>query len=146
MKTPSGIELAHDDHGLTEPHLRFIDTLLSDWDGSFTILHVDMPDGCPALPSALYGPAAGDKVVTEGEVSYEKRGNRPGPSRLIDRPSRPCRKMVLIAGPGREGPIIYTAFGSPVRAPREWWDSSMLPHEALESASFWMEHALGDKA
>jgi len=146
MQTPNGITIAHADHGLTEEHLTFIDTLLVGWDGSFTILHVEMPESCPALQSALYGPAAGDNRVLEGEVTYEKRNGRPGPSRLIDRPTRPCRMLVLIAGPGNEEGIVYTAYGSPVVAPREWWDSGMKPHEAIEAATFWNGHALSREA
>lgn len=142
MLTPAGNTIAHDDHGLEPCHLTLIDAALDGWDGSFLMLHLEIPEDCPPLLSALYGPAAGDPPVGEDAVEYEKRNERPGPSRLVSLPHRPARKMVLIAGPGSDGPIIYTAYGSPVIAPREWWDSSMKPHEALESAKFWSEHAL----
>jgi hypothetical protein len=141
-RTPGGHLLAHDDHGLEPCHLAFIDTTLEGWDGSFLMVHLDMPEECTPLLSALYGPAAGDAAVGEDEVEYEKRGTRPGPSRLVERPHRPVQMMVLIAGPGNDGPIIYTAYGSPVQAPREWWDSGMKPLEAMAAAKFWSEHAL----
>jgi len=140
--TPAGLSLAHADHGLAEAHLALIDSLLAEWDGSFTLQLIEMPAECPALMSALYGPAAGDEPVSEDEVEYVKRGDRPGPSRLANLPPRPCRFMVLIAGPSDDGPVIYTAYGSPVIAPREWWDPSMKPYEAIVANTFWAQHAL----
>ena len=140
--TPAGFILAHDDHGLGVEHLSAVDDALKGWDGSLVKLVVPLPIGCPDLMSDLHGPAAGDEPVTEEEVTYERRGNRPGPSRRVDRPPRPCRSMVIIAGPGRDEPIIYTVYGGPAVSPREWWDSSMLPLETIEAATFWSEHAL----
>ena len=58
--TPNGIVLAHDDHGLNADHLSFIDTALADWDGSFLIQVLSLPDTCESLPSALYGPSVGE--------------------------------------------------------------------------------------
>jgi|TARA_R110001583_G_scaffold53441_3_gene164843 hypothetical protein len=145
MRTPNGIAFFHDDHGLGPEHLLLIDTLLSDWDGSFIGLHVTMPEDCPSLPSDLHGPSAGDDPITEDEVEYVTRANRAGPSRLVSRESRPCREMVLIAGPGRspgDEPLIYTAYGSQVVAPREPWDKSMNDEERAEARAFWSEHAL----
>lgn len=155
MKTPNGIILGHADHGLGPKHLEFIDTLLEGWDGNFKMLHVDMPEECSDLLSALYGPEAGDEPVTEDEVLYKKRNGRPGPSRLVNRPPRPCRKMVIIAGPTGKmvdevwipgEPLIYTAYGSPTVAPREWWDAGMNPLEAIVAATFWSKHALSVEA
>jgi len=155
-KTPDGHIIAHDDHGLTAEHLAFIDTLLTDWDGSFVILHKEMPKDCPDLMSALYGPSAGDYPVHGGnkkdifsmcyprnlDIRYRKRGNRRGKSRLlVGFSERPCRKMVVIAGPGRDEPIIYTAYGSPVVAPREPWDART-DEERKECEAFWGVHAL----
>lgn len=141
-KTPAGIVVAHADHGLGAEHLAFIDEVLAEWDGSFRVFVVDLPDNCSDLTSALYGPAAGDDPIGEDQVTYERRGNRPGPSRLIDAPHRPVRRMILIAGPGRDEPMIYTAYGGQSASPREWWDSGMKPREAIEAAQFWSEHAL----
>jgi len=144
-RTPAGLQIAHADHGLEPQHLAFIDTALEGWDGSFKILLVQMSPECPDLSSALYGPSAGDAAISDDEVAYEKRGKRPGPSRLIDKPHRPCRGMVIIVGPMPAGPpLVYTAYGtqSSMVSPREWWDSGMKPHEAIESATFWSQHAL----
>ena len=143
--TPNGIVIAHDDHDLKTEHLEFIDESLSDWDGSFMIKVLALPEDCPSLPSALYGPTAGDEPVTEDRVTYEKRNNRPGPSRLIDAPMRPARNMVVIGMRVEDGTLmLFTAYGtqSDTPSPREWWDAGMKPHEAVEAAKFWSEHAL----
>lgn len=134
--------LLHADHGLDDAHKAFVQEVLEDWDGSFTLRVVDLPAHLNDLPSGLYGPEAGDAPVREDEVVYEVRGNRKGPSRLIDLPPRPVRRMVIVAGPGRDEPVVYTAYGSPVAAPREPWDPSMNEAEKAESEAFWAQHAL----
>lgn len=144
--TPGGRLVFHADHDLGAEHFAVIDSWLGiDWDGQFKIGVIDLPDDCPDLLSALYGPMAGDDPIPESEVTYEKRGGRPGPSRMIDKPMRWCRKMVVVAGPAAGGKgAVYTAYGTQasVPSPREWWDSSMMPHEALEACRTWMDHAL----
>ena len=145
MKTPNGIVIAHDDHDLQPEHLAVIDEALADWDGSFMIRVLQLPESCPSLPSALYGPTAGDAPITEEQVTYEKRNDRPGPSRLIDAPMRPARNLVLIGMQVEDGTmLLFTAYGtqSDTPSPREWWDASMTPRAAMEAAKFWNEHAL----
>lgn len=142
------IIIAHADHGLTPDHVTFVEAAAQAQSGFF-ILNMEMPDHLDDLPSALYGPSVGDEPITEDEVTYEKRNGRPGPSRLIDRPPRPARRMVIIGlDKGDEGIVIFTAYGtqSAEVAPREWWDTSMKPHEAAEAASFWSQHALAGGA
>ena len=143
--TPNGIVIAHDDHDLQPSHLAFIDEALADWDGSFMLRVLTLPEDCPSLPSALYGPTAGDAPVTEDRVTYEKRNGRPGPSRLIAAPMRPARNMVVIGMRVEDGTLmLFTAYGtqSATPSPREWWDAGMKPSEAIEAAQFWSEHAL----
>ena len=143
--TPNGIVIAHDDHDLQPEHLAFIDEALADWDGSFMLRVLTLPEGCPSLPSALYGPTAGDAPVTEDRVTYEKRNGRPGPSRLIAAPMRPARNMVVIGMRVEDGTLmLFTAYGtqSATPSPREWWDAGMKPSEAIDAAQFWSEHAL----
>jgi len=139
------VTIAHDDHGLSEAHEHWAKGQAQEQKGFF-ILNLEMPTTLPDLKSALYGPSVGDDPITEDSVSYERRNERPGPSRLIDKPQRPCRRMVIIGINAEDNPeiILFTAYGtqSETVAPREWWDSSMKPHEALESAKFWCEHAL----
>ena len=143
--TPDGIVIAHDDHGLQPEHLRFIDEALSDWDGSFLLTVLTLPGNCASLWCSLYGPSVGDEPVTEDQVTYEKRNNRPGPSRLIDAPVRMARNMVVCGMRVEDGTLmLFTAYGTQAEAPspREWWDSGMKPHEAIEAATFWSQHAL----
>ena len=143
--TPKGIKIAHDDHDLQAEHLAFIDEALAEWDGSFIIKVLPLPEDCPSLPSALYGPSAGDKPITEDLVKYERRNNRPGPSRLIVAPKRPARNMVVIGTRVQDGTLLlFTAYGtqSNTPSPREWWDAGMRPQEAIEAATFWSQHAL----
>ena len=142
QQTPNGLPVAHADHGLTKRHFEVIDEVISTFEvGSFVRIAVPLPDDAPALLSALYGPAAGDKVVTEDLVTYEKRNGRPGPSRLVERPHRSCRRLAII---GIAGKVIFTAYGTQALepSPREWWDTNMKPAETVEAARFWMDHAL----
>lgn len=141
-KTPNGVPVFHADHGLEDAHYAFIDTVLSMHEGFF-VATMPLPDHCPNLTSALYGPAAGDPPVTEEEVEYRVRNNRPGPSRLVNKPHRPCRNIVVVGIAGADAKV-FTAYGTQSEdpSPREWWDTSMKPLEAVESAQFWAEHAL----
>ncbi len=138
------VTIAHDDHGLTDEHVAFVEQEAMKQAGFFMV-NVEMPAELPDLTSGLYGPSVGDAPITEDEVSYEPRNGRPGPSRLIAKPERPCRRMVIIGlDKGEEGIIVFTAYGTQSEkiAPREWWDTSMKPQEAVEAATFWTEHAL----
>jgi hypothetical protein len=142
-KTPNGVPVFHADHGLTPEHLAFIDKVMEGCKGFF-ISVFPMPEELPDLQSALYGPSVGDAPVTDSEVVYEVRGNRPGPSRLLDRPTRPCRRIVVCGIADGAESKVFTAYGTQAQspAPREWWDSGMKPHEAVIAAQFWCEHAL----
>ena len=143
VSTPKGVPLFHADHGLDEAHLRLIDEVIAQKDGvGFFIEAVELPDSVGELMSALYGPAAGDDPVQESEVEYVVRNGRAGPSRMVNRPHRPVRTMIVIGIADHEKSRIFTAYGSHIAAPREWWDSTMKPHEAYEAAQVWMTHAL----
>ena len=145
MKTPNGIVIAHDDHDLQPEHLAVIDEALADWDGSFLRKVITLPEGCPSIPSALYGPSAGDYTITESQVTYEVRNKRPGPSRLIDAPTRPARNIAVVGMQVEDGTmLLFTAYGTQadIVSPREWWDPSMTPDECIEAAYWWKEHAL----
>lgn len=143
QETPNGIVVGHADHGLKEVHFELIDNAMHDWKGEFRIMTVGIPEGIDKVPSAIYGPSAGDEPVQENEVFYERRGNRYGPSRLIKAPYRMIDTIIVIAGPGAEGEsLIYTAYGGPSPAPHEWWDKNLKPREAMKAATFWSVHAL----
>jgi hypothetical protein len=147
--TPAGNVLLHDDHDLGAAHLAVIDDYLAPIPGhiDWVLELVHLPEGVPDLPSALYGPACGDAPVPEELVLYYPRGNRKGPSRMTVGAPRPVRTMVLIAARNKDSRSsswnIFTAYGSQVIAPREWWDRSMCDAEdVLESVLFWRDHAL----
>lgn len=91
-----------------------------------------------ALESRLYGPAAGDPQITEDQVFYQTRGDRPTPSRLINKPPRPTDLITIIVGMHEGRPTLFTAFGGPL-APREPGPNS--PTDC-EEAVFWRDHAL----
>jgi hypothetical protein len=145
--TLTPVTIFHADHGLQQEHIDIVEHEARHARAageSFFIKVLELPEGVADLASALYGPSVGDAPITDDEVAYEKRGDRPGPSRLIDRPHRPCRKMVIIGLASEEDIKIFTAYGTQADtvAPREWWDSGMKPHEAIEAATFWSTHAL----
>jgi hypothetical protein len=160
--TPNGIVLAHDDHDLQPEHLAFIDEALSDWDGSFMVQVLPLPDTCESLPSALYGPSVGDEPIDEDQVTYETRNTRRGPSRLINAPTRLARNLAVIGMRIESGALmLFTAYGTQAdfASPREWWDlppldlTKLPPTEAkallyqwygncAAAADFWSQHAL----
>jgi len=140
--TTTGIPLLHADHGVGEAHMRLIDALVASREGFFIEV---LPLGTLAgtLQSALYGPSAGDEPVVDHEVEHIVRGERKGPSRLVNRPTRPADHMVVI-GVGGDDAKVFTAYGNigDRVAPREPWDPSMTPAETSESIYFWAQHAL----
>lgn len=150
-------KLRHADHGLSDQQIDWVFAQCKKKSLGFHVFAVPLPDDIGEVKSALYGPEAGDPPIGENEVVYQKRGKRPGPSRLVDRPHRPATHMVVVvrvdscSDPFRAGPtlcwreyVVFTAYGTQASrpTPREWWDTSMKPHEAVESAKFWSEHAL----
>lgn len=142
QSSPS-VNILHADHGLGEQHLAIVNSLAHEADGFF-LTCLELPEGCPDLLSALYGPDAGDDPVGEDEVEYVQREGRPGKSRLIDRPHRPCRRMVVCGIGGGDAPVVFTAYGTQAEeaSQREWWDASMTPAEAVVAATWWTQHAL----
>lgn len=144
--TPNGVPLLHADHGLDARHLALIDEVMEDREGFF-LLSLPLEGALGgSLQSGLYGPVAGDPPVTEAEVEYVVRNERPGPSRLVSRPLRDADHLVVIGVAGGENPKVFTAYGNrgTVIPPREWWDPTMKPQEAMEAAAFWQQHALSN--
>jgi len=131
---------SHVDHNLTDSHLRFIEARFGHVE-EFFIETVEVPLLLPPLPCGLYGPFMGDEPVEESDVSYVRRGDRSGDSRIVARPQRMVRQMTVIGGPHEGDIIMFTAYGGPC-APREPWDESLSDEEREESVSFWKDHAL----
>ena len=131
---------SHVDHNLAPEHLALVTEKIAALTG-FAILTLDLPDGLPSLPCALHGPLTGSAPVPESEATYAVRGTRAGPSRLVNRPTAPTRKLSVIVGPHEGAVILYTAFGGPV-SPREPFEPGLTPEQVAESTAFWSQHAL----
>jgi hypothetical protein len=146
---------SHVDHGLSEAHIAHLHAVTGDRSGFF-IETFELPEGLSDLRCTLHGPAMGDEPVSEIEVEYRTRGDRPYPSRMHGWPSRPTRLVTVIVGP--DG-TLWTAFGGPI-TPQEPDELAAKFIEAcgkvsdeefealrlklVASREFWAHHALGD--
>lgn len=149
------VDASHVDHGLAPEqlswllarageHLLLFQPFTHDPAPPVLLLTLTLPETLGTAPCGLHGPAMGDAPLLEGDVTYAKRGQREGDSRLVERPARQVRKVSLIAGAhGDERWVLYTAFGGPI-TPREPTDPSLAgDDDALEeSRAFWAQHAL----
>ena len=127
---------SHLDHSLTDAQVEFILGLPAK-EGEVTVQTVELPEALGTVPCGLFGPCMGDAPVTDAEVTLEVRGDRKGPSRLVDREPRQVRTVTVISGPHDGNPcVLFTAFGGP-SAPREPFED-----DSEESRKFWSEHAL----
>jgi hypothetical protein len=128
--------LFHADHGIPQ---HIVDAMLvkyADKTAFFTateMLDIDIPMG-------IYGPIAGDPVVTEEEVQYVRRGNRSTISRMIEKPMRQTRELTIIGGPVNDAGemAIYTMYGGPC-AEKEPENST---NDQTAEIKFWSQHAL----
>ncbi len=132
---------SHLDHGLTKRQIEYIARKFEK-KRAFFIEQFRLPPHLGTVASGLYGPEAGDPQITEDVVTYQKRGSRKGPSRMIALPHRKQKWVTVIGGPGDDGEtILYTAYGGPL-APREPWEVESDPKLHAESLDFWSQHAL----
>lgn len=133
---------SHVDHNLTPEQMEYVARTIADYIG-FKILTVEMPAALGSVPCGLHGPATGGAPVSESEVYYRVRGNRPGPTRMVARPAVQSSKLTMIVGPHNGETILFTAYGGPL-APREPFDAGLTDDASREeSRRFWSEHALG---
>jgi hypothetical protein len=132
---------SHLDHGLLTSHIDYLLWQFGDR-SEFFVETLELPAELISLKCGLHGPATGGDPVPEDEVFYEKRGDRPGESRLCRRDLIETRKVTVVAGPHDGKPcVLFTAYGGPC-APREPWDDSLTADQKAESEKFWHEHAL----
>lgn len=132
---------SHVDHGLTQEQRDWLVNRFADRT-AFFIESVTLPEELGTVPCGLYGPAAGDPVVAEADVLYQRRGPRQYDSRMVRRPSRPTKTVTVIAGPHADLPcVLYTAFGGAL-SPKEPGDASLADKDREESQRFWAQHAL----
>jgi hypothetical protein len=137
------VDESHLDHSLSEAQKAYLSEKFADRD-EFFIETFELPEELGTVPCGLHGPTMGDEAITESEVTYAKRGDRDGSSRMVSLPTRETRMVSVIAGPhGEETCILYTAFGGPV-APKEPFDPSLKDDATAlsESEDFWATHAL----
>tara|TARA_R100000329_G_scaffold11367_2_gene12453 strand:+ start:261 stop:791 length:531 start_codon:yes stop_codon:yes gene_type:complete len=143
-------EVAHADHNITQDQLDWVNghpEISKLPDGEFMIKVLEMPDFLEDAQCALYGPSVGDPAVENHETFLKIRGNRAGPSRMIDKPTRPARNLVVI---GIKGKVAFTIYGtrSSQAAPMEAWDAERkeLPHDEVKRCrDFWNQHALSSQ-
>ena len=134
---------SHLDHSLREDQIAYLLEKFADRDGFF-IETIELPESLGTVPCGLHGPVMGDEPVPESEVTYAKRGDRNGESRLVNRPTRPVRQVTVIAGPHGEGKcVLYTAFGGPLANPEPFDEKANVDPKTLRDCKeFWSEHAL----
>ena len=140
--SPTIKRIFHADHGI--PHFTVLQVIqaLNPPEGFF-LRTVDLPDGAPDAMNALYGPRSGDEPVAEADVFYAQRSEDRPPSRMIDLPKRPTRKVTVIGMAEPDGVVVYTIYGGP-SAEREPGDPSIANDPELVKAAkaFWAKHAL----
>ena len=99
LNTPDFV-IVHGDHGLEEEHVAFIKEVMAQREtGSFICESFELPADCPGLYDGLYAPI---------EAYYDVRGDQGHASRMVDRPLRPCRNIVII---GKCNEVLWTAYG-----------------------------------
>jgi hypothetical protein len=137
--------IAHDDHYVSNDQLEWIQNhpkFKGLEENTFVCEVLTIPEGLGAIPSALYGPTAGDKPVSEENVVYKIRNGRDDLSRMIDKPQRLAHNICVI---GLVGKVAFTLYGTQSDTPalREPWDESLSTEREIEEAQkFWSEHAL----
>lgn len=145
LTTPD-FTIVHGDHGLEPEHVEFIKSVMAQREkGSFICESFPLPADCPDLYDGLYGPINGDESITEDQVYYIICGDCGHASRMVDRPLRACRNVVII---GLCNEVLWTAYGSlaGVVAPREpfdkFFDDPTNTTAKAEAEEIWSKHAL----
>ena len=133
--------LFHADHGITKEQLAFIQDMVAgpQTNDGFFIQQVVIPQELGTVPCAIHGPVMGDKPVTNEEVVYEARGDRPWKDRLVRRDARQVSYVQVIGIRDGNSFQLFTIYGGPV-APQNPDDPSNKDIEG--SITFWSQHAL----
>jgi hypothetical protein len=137
----SSFQIFHADHGISEGQMSFIkEKLVAEIEGGFFILEVKIPEDLGAVPSALYGPTAGDDPVEEDQVYYSNRGlDRAWEDRMVDLPARDVDHVQVIGIRDGDAFQVFTCYGGPL-APQHPDDPGNQDPDA--SREFWAVHAL----
>ena len=141
-KTSAKWTVLHNDHDISIQQMEYIGNTvcrISPALTGFFIQQVSLPPEMGTVPCGLYGPAMDDEIITEDEVTYEVRGDRPWKDRLINKPLRPVNYVQVIGTVEGGQYTVFTVYGGPL-APQNAEDPS---NEDVESSKmFWAEHAL----
>lgn len=143
-------EVEHADHNITQDQLDWVNRhpeISKLPDGEFMIKVLEMPHFLEDAQCALYGPSVGDPTVENHETFLMIRGDRDGPSRMIDKPTRPARRLVVIGIKGEKAKTIYGTRASRA-TPLEAWDAEKEEQtfeEIKRCRDFWNQHALSSQ-
>ena len=134
--------VAHMDHGLTLEQEKFVAGEIEQREFASRrepeAWLVRLPRALGTVPSALYGPDAGDPPVPDAVIRWRQRADRPWASRCVEWPQREIDTLVIVARAGR----LITAYGGPVVSPREPWDVWLPEHDRHAALYWWRQHAL----
>ena len=137
------IKFDHDDHGLPAVALLEVGAHIGAMKANGqTGFYVTTVKTSVDVPSALWGPDAGDPPIEEIDVSYVSRGDRPWKDRTVEMWDRPSREVQVVLFISEEGVEVFTAYGGP-RAPQHPEDPSNADPEGARA--WWAEHALNTK-
>jgi hypothetical protein len=133
-------QILHADHGISREQKDFIKAeVKKSAENGFFILQVDLPESLGTVPNAMYGPAAGDAPVSDADVIFEKRGDRPWADRMVCKAPRPCGFVQAIGIRDGDSFTLFTIYGGQL-APQHPDDPSN--HDPEGSRAFWADHAL----
>jgi len=141
QNTIENMTVHHADHGISSAQLSYAyDKIVADTPDGFFIRQVVLPHELGNVPCGLHGPAMGDPAVTDEEVTYESRGDRPWSDRLVNREPRFVNYVQAIGIRDGDKVQLFTCYGGPL-APQNPSDPSNQDVEG--SKTFWALHALG---
>lgn len=135
-------EVLHQDHGINPDQMdNTQETLrLSELPVGFFIRTVRIPLALGPVPCGIHGPVMGDAPISDDEIVYRTRGDRPYTDRCIDRPLRQVSYVQAIGTMREDGScLLYTVYGGPL-APMNPEDPGCPDREAARA--FWSKHAL----
>ena len=140
------VDGSHLDHGLSEEQVKYLLETPAP-NGEVCVQTIELPPELGTVDCALWGPAMGDDALCDMECYWAKRGDRKGPSRLVDARKRETSLVTIVTGPhGDESCVLFTAYGGP-SAPREPFEFAEddISEDAIKSRVFWSRHALAQE-
>jgi hypothetical protein len=138
--SPGEWEVFHADHGISAKQMEYIKKfLLKQAPQGFFIKQYKLPKSLGTVTNAMYGPAAGDRPVSESKVHYMDRAGRGWEDRMVDLPPRPVNYGQVIGVRDGDSFTLYTVYGGPL-SPQNPADPGN--QDVAGSKKFWKQHAL----